>query len=370
MCIYVRPLADEERRHVQALLRSSDAATYRHARVVLLSSQGMKVSQVMQAVGLSDRRIRDILHRFNQHGVRSLPRRKAPGRKGSVRSGRGRHSSNCCGGRPPSSGSRAASGRAPTSRQSPSSRGSPRRCRRARPGGRSIGQATAGSKPSAGRRRNRSTREKRRLVRWVERAQADPAWGLEYEDETWFVWVPPAGIRNPEAGQGWAPAGKPPRNRATRSKGQETFTAYISLDTKEARLHWGYFAHTNQWATAAYLAERVMAHERLGHRVLVVPWDPAPWHQARYLMGWIRQQNRRVEREGHGVKLVPVELPKGAFWLNRVDAIIRQTKGRVLPCRQFANQQEQRSALDRHWLHRNLRSARAPKPEDFLGHLH
>jgi transposase len=79
MCIYVRPLTKEETGQVEALLRSADAATYRHARVVWLSSQGQKVSQLMRAVGLSDRRIRDILHGFNQHGVNSLPRRKAPG---------------------------------------------------------------------------------------------------------------------------------------------------------------------------------------------------------------------------------------------------------------------------------------------------
>ena len=79
MCIFVRPLTEEERRQIQALLRSSDAATYRHARVVLLSSQGQKVSAVMRAVGVSDRWVREMIHRFNQHGVRSLPRRKAPG---------------------------------------------------------------------------------------------------------------------------------------------------------------------------------------------------------------------------------------------------------------------------------------------------
>ncbi|MBI3912523.1 MAG: hypothetical protein HY320_16510 [Armatimonadetes bacterium] len=118
------------------------------------------------------------------------------------------------------------------------------------------------------------------------------------------------------------------------------------------------------------MEERRAAHERLGHRVLMVPWDPASWHRAPNLLGWIREQNRQVDREGRGVKRVPVELPKGAFWLNRVDAIIRQTKGRVLPCRQFASQQEQRTALDRHWLRRNLRRARAPKPEDFFVHLH
>jgi transposase len=81
MCVFVRPLTEEEQQHVQALLRSSDAATYRHARVVLLSSQGQKVPAVMRAVGVSDRWVREMIHRFNQHGVSSLPRRKAPGAK-------------------------------------------------------------------------------------------------------------------------------------------------------------------------------------------------------------------------------------------------------------------------------------------------
>ena len=175
---------------------------------------------------------------------------------------------------------------------------------------------------------------------------------------------------NPEAGQGWAAAGAPPRNRASRKKGQETFNAYLSLDVKEARLAWRYTAQTNQHETRAHLEERLAAHARQGHRLLLVPWDPATWHRAHALFGWIRDHNREVQRSGVGVKLVPVELPKGAFWLNRVDAIIRQTKGRVLPCRQFASQAEQRTALDRHWLHHNLRCAHAPKPEDFFVHLH
>jgi transposase len=79
MCIYVRPLTDEEQSHVQGLLRSSDAATYRHARVVLLSREGRKVPEVMRTVGVSERWVREIIHRFNQQGVNSLPRRKAPG---------------------------------------------------------------------------------------------------------------------------------------------------------------------------------------------------------------------------------------------------------------------------------------------------
>src|ERR1041385_3062821 len=81
MCLYVRALTDEERQQSEKLLRSSDAATPRHARVVLLSSQGKKVSQIVEAVGLSDRQVLKIVHGFTQHGVSSLPRRRAPGRR-------------------------------------------------------------------------------------------------------------------------------------------------------------------------------------------------------------------------------------------------------------------------------------------------
>jgi transposase len=80
MCVYVRSLTEEEQRQVEKLLRSNDAVTHRHSRVILLSSQGKKVTQIMALVGLSDRRIRDLIHGFTQHGVASLPHRKAPGR--------------------------------------------------------------------------------------------------------------------------------------------------------------------------------------------------------------------------------------------------------------------------------------------------
>jgi len=204
----------------------------------------------------------------------------------------------------------------------------------------------------------------------VERAQANEGWGLEFEDETWFVWVSPESIMNPEAGQGWAPAGNPPRNAASRKKGQTTFTAYLSLDAKAQQVHWDYFDPTNQFMTAIHLYRRLQAHERQGHQVLLVAWDPASWHLGRHLLGWVRAHNRQVDRQGHGTKIVPVPLPKGAFWLNPVDALIKHAKGRVLPCRQFENQEAQRLALDRHWLQRNLRCMAASNPETILDRLH
>jgi hypothetical protein len=53
-----------------------------------------------------------------------------------------------------------------------------------------------------------------------------------------------------------------------------------------------------------------------------------------------------------------------------VEAVIGHTKRKVLPCRQFAAATEQQSAVDRHWLHWNLRHARVPSPEDFIAVLH
>src|SRR3712207_5594546 len=76
----VRPLTQEEQRQIDHLLRSTDAATYRRARVVRLSSQGQTVAQIVAAVGLCDRQVRKILHGFTQQGIAVLPRRKAPGR--------------------------------------------------------------------------------------------------------------------------------------------------------------------------------------------------------------------------------------------------------------------------------------------------
>jgi DDE superfamily endonuclease len=175
---------------------------------------------------------------------------------------------------------------------------------------------------------------------------------------------------NPEAGYGFSPLGKPPRNLATRKKGQQTWNAYLCLDVKEQRLSWRYTQHVNRWETAITVKERLAAHERQGHRVLVLVWDPASWHKAKDLLAWFRAHNQQVEREGKGCKIVPVQTPVHAFWLNPVEPIIGHTKRKVLPCRQFGRPEAQQGAVDRYWLHRNLRHARAPSPEDFIAALH
>lgn len=189
-------------------------------------------------------------------------------------------------------------------------------------------------------------------------------------DETWFVFVPPEAIMNPEAGSDWGTAGEPLRNRASRKKGQQTWSCYLALDPKEERLSWRYTEQTNRWQTAIFLKERLAVHERRGHRVLVVVWDNASWHVAKDLRAWFQGHNRQVDRQGYGTKIVPVNTPVHAFWLNAAEPIIGHVKGKVLPYRQFTTPTEQQAALDRHWLQRNLRHAHAPSPETLIPALH
>jgi transposase len=80
MWLLVRSLTPEEQTQLEALARSSDTITYRRARVILLSSQGRRVPEIMEALGLSDRTVRDTLHRFERGGASALPRRKPPGK--------------------------------------------------------------------------------------------------------------------------------------------------------------------------------------------------------------------------------------------------------------------------------------------------
>lgn len=204
----------------------------------------------------------------------------------------------------------------------------------------------------------------------VARTLADPSRGLDYLDETWFVRIPPAGLLNPEPGYGWAPAGHPPALPSCRTKGRDTWSAYLCLEAKEDRVAWQYTAHTNSTETVAVLEARVAVHALRGHRRLVVVWDPASWHRARAVKTWQRAHNRQVLATGTGVQVILVELPVHAFWLDPVEGIIQHVKGAALPGRTFESVTAQQAAIDRHLIHRNLHRASVKRPEEHLLHLH
>jgi transposase len=80
VCIYVRELTIEEGRKIQSILRrGKNAIQVRRAMVILSSAQGYKVPEIARMYYLSEKYVRELIHRFNVEGLHSLnPRYNGP----------------------------------------------------------------------------------------------------------------------------------------------------------------------------------------------------------------------------------------------------------------------------------------------------
>ena len=65
-----------------------------------------------------------------------------------------------------------------------------------------------------------------------------------------------------------------------------------------------------------WCCERVAA---AGKRALLLVWDNAAWHISREVRAWVRAHNRRVKRDGRGVRLLVCQLPVKSPWLNPIE---------------------------------------------------
>jgi transposase len=70
--LFVRALSDEERAQLAAGLRSSEAVVLRRSQIVLASARGERVPQIAQAVGCSEKTVRQVIRRFSAQGVAAL----------------------------------------------------------------------------------------------------------------------------------------------------------------------------------------------------------------------------------------------------------------------------------------------------------
>ena len=66
----------------------------------------------------------------------------------------------------------------------------------------------------------------------------------------------------------------------------------------------------------AWACDRLAAE---GKRALLLIWDNASWHVSGRVRAWIKAHNRRVKREGGGVRIVACWLPVKAPWLNAIE---------------------------------------------------
>jgi hypothetical protein len=71
--------------------------------------------------------------------------------------------------------------------------------------------------------------------------------------------------------------------------------------------------------TTQFLADcctRLVARDKTA---LLLIWDNASWHISKQVKRWIRDHNRQVTREGHGVRILACQLPVKAPWLNPIE---------------------------------------------------
>lgn len=73
--LFVRALRDEERPQLVAGVRSSEGVVVRRCQIVLASARGERVPRIAQAVGCSEKTVRQVIRRFSAQGVAAL----APG---------------------------------------------------------------------------------------------------------------------------------------------------------------------------------------------------------------------------------------------------------------------------------------------------
>jgi transposase len=70
--IFVRTLTDEERKQLQAGLRSSNAFILRRCQILLASARGQYATRIEQNVGCDDDTVRKVIKAFNVHGLKAL----------------------------------------------------------------------------------------------------------------------------------------------------------------------------------------------------------------------------------------------------------------------------------------------------------
>lgn len=82
MTLYVQPISEEERTHLDKIIAQPEPETLgARAHIVLLSSQGYSSTEIAYLVGRHPATVRKWIHRWNEQGISSLINALSPGRK-------------------------------------------------------------------------------------------------------------------------------------------------------------------------------------------------------------------------------------------------------------------------------------------------
>ena len=70
--LLVRSITDDERKQLEAGLRSKDAFVLRRCQILLASARGGHAPAIAQAVGCDDETVRDVIRAFDKEGLAAL----------------------------------------------------------------------------------------------------------------------------------------------------------------------------------------------------------------------------------------------------------------------------------------------------------
>jgi len=160
--------------------------------------------------------------------------------------------------------------------------------------------------------------KKKRRDALIRLAATRPDWALGCADETWWsrFAVP--------ACHAWAEAGRPlrlvergPDAGDAEPKALAAYGLYLPA-ANEVLLR---FADGRPVGalTTQFLAWGGDTLAARGMTALLLVWDNAAWHVSREVRAWLRDHNRRVKREGRGVRIVACRLPVKSPWLNPIE---------------------------------------------------
>ena len=82
MALRLRPLSEEEQQAIERLVhaRSTSIGKLKRAQIIWLASQGYKTPAIAQQLAVSERMVRNRLHRFNEQGLVGLEEAPRSGR--------------------------------------------------------------------------------------------------------------------------------------------------------------------------------------------------------------------------------------------------------------------------------------------------
>jgi transposase len=70
--IFVRSLREEERRELEASMRSKEPFVARRSQIILASSRGERAPRIAEFIGCNDQTIRNVIVAFNERGLAAL----------------------------------------------------------------------------------------------------------------------------------------------------------------------------------------------------------------------------------------------------------------------------------------------------------